>query len=148
MEWIVPMEPITSNTIPDDGGWIYQIKWDGIRGLTYFQRGFDKKIRIFTKNKRERTDFYPELHSIEDMITGDSAVLDGELIVLGEDSKPNFQLSLIRERVVNSVRLPYYTKNFPVLYIVFDILFYQGNQLTNQPLKERQEILHHCLRPE
>ncbi len=148
MEWVVPMEPITSNTIPTGRDWIYQIKWDGIRGLIYYQRGLDKQIRIFTKNKRERTDFYPELHLIEDMIAGDSAVLDGELVVLGEDSKPSFQLSLIRERIGNPDKLPYYIKNLQVIYIVFDILYYQGNKLTNQSLKERQEILHSCLRPD
>ncbi|HHU48713.1 MAG: ATP-dependent DNA ligase [Caldicoprobacterales bacterium] len=147
MDWIQPMEPIYSDTIATGEEWIYQIKWDGIRGLTYFNRSTDKEqVRIFTKKGRQRTEFYPELHPINDMITGDSAVLDGELVVLGEDSKPSFHSSLIRERVSNPDRLPYYIKNYPVIYIIFDILYYNGRLLTALPLWERQGILRDCLK--
>ena len=38
MDWIAPMEPISSSSIPSGEEWIFQIKWDGIRGLTYYQR--------------------------------------------------------------------------------------------------------------
>lgn len=148
MDWIAPMEPISSDTIKTGKDWIYQIKWDGIRGLIYYQKGSNKQIRIFTKNKRERTLFYPELQLIKDIVTGDSAVLDGELIVLGENSKPSFHLCLIRERVGSLSRLSYYVKKYPVIYIVFDILYFQDNLLTNLPLNQRQEILHRSLKPD
>ena len=148
MDWIPPMEPISSKTIPVGKEWIYQIKWDGIRGLTYCQKNADREqVRIFTKKRRERTLFYPELHGIKDMVTGDSAAFDGEMVVLEPDGKPSFQLSLVRERVGNPDSLPYYTRKYPVIYIIFDILYYQGRLLTNLPLKERQGVLFHCFQP-
>jgi bifunctional non-homologous end joining protein LigD len=148
MDWIMPMEPISSMTIPVGEEWVYQIKWDGIRGLVYCQKnGDEKQIRIFTKKRRDRTVFYPELHCLTDLITVDSAVFDGEIVVLELDGRPSFQLSLIRERVGDPGRLAYYTSRYPVIYVIFDILYYQDRLLTGLPLHQRYEVLSHSLRP-
>jgi bifunctional non-homologous end joining protein LigD len=148
MDWIPPMEPISTKSLITGQEWVHQIKWDGIRGLTYYdsESKVGKSLRIFTKKGRERTDFYPELHRIQDLIRGKNAVLDGEMVVLGEDSKPAFQLSLIRERVGNPDRLVYYTRKYPVMYVLFDILYLNGQLLTGKPFEKRMEILRNTIR--
>jgi bifunctional non-homologous end joining protein LigD len=151
MDWITPMEPISTKTLLSGPEWIHQIKWDGIRGLTYYDSepsggGGNGLLRIFTKKGRERTAFYPELHRIKGLIRGRNAVLDGEMVVLGEDSKPEFQLSLVRERVGNPDRLAYYTRKFPVLYVLFDILYLDGQALTHLPFQQRMVILRNTVR--
>jgi bifunctional non-homologous end joining protein LigD len=146
MDWITPMEPISSSSIPSGEEWIFQIKWDGIRGLTYYQRrqGEDH-VRIFTKSGRERTEYYPELHHIGNLVAGNNAVLDGEMVVPDNDGKPSFHLSLIREKTGRKDKLPHYIRKYPVIYIVFDILYLNDCLLTELPLKERRNILYQSL---
>ena len=65
MEWIDPMEPILRPDVITGNQWIHQVKWDGIRGLCRVENG---KLRIFTRNKRDRTGFYPELDEITEKL--------------------------------------------------------------------------------
>jgi len=149
MEWITPMEPISSGSIMTGPEWIYQIKWAGIRGLVYYQEDSSPSgIKIYTKSGSDRTAFYPELHHIKNLIAGSSAILDGEIVVPGDDGKPVFHLSLTRERVRNPDRLSYYCSKYPVIYIVFDILYLNGNSLTGLPLARRREILCNSVKAE
>lgn len=143
MDWIVPMEPILTPNIPEDNGFVHQVKWDGIRGLCYIESG---KVRLFTKRGRERTAFYPELLDLPSFLMGKSAVLDGEIIILNEEMRPSFQLSLIRERVSAPKQVHYYAKKYPVLYIVFDLLALNGGLITGKPLHERSSLLRDNLR--
>ncbi len=138
MDWIVPMEPLLTLSVPDDEVFVHQVKWDGIRGLCYIEDG---RVRVFTKKGRERTRFYPELFELPALIKGHSAVLDGEIIILNEELKPSFQLSLIRERVTNVEKASYYARKYPIQYIVFDLLALNGQPITHKPLEERSALL-------
>ncbi len=135
---IYPMEPILSNNIISDKNWIHQIKWDGIRGISYIQ---DNQLRIFTKKGNERTDFYPELHETVKLLKGKQAVLDGEIVVFDRENKPSFSHILVREKIRSKKNLKHYISKYPVNYIIFDILYYNNEDLRNLPLKNRKEIL-------
>jgi len=143
MEWIVPMEPILVPKVPEGNEYIHQVKWDGIRGLCYLEDG---RIRVFTKKGKERTEFYPELLELPSLVNAKSACFDGELIILNEELRPSFQLSLIRERVNDPRKVEYYAKRYPVMYIVFDLLSLNGKLLTEKPLKKRSELLREHLK--
>ena len=139
MQWIQPMEPILRSTIPNGEDWIHQIKWDGIRGLSYIESG---QHSLFTKKGNERTAFYPELQKISQLIKADSAILDGELIVLTDENKPSFEMILTRERVRSTDKINFYTKKYPVKYILFDLLALNGKDLTHVPLEKRKQLLY------
>lgn len=143
MEWIQPMEPILQSKIASGDEWIHQIKWDGIRGISYIEDG---KLSLFTKRGRERTPYYPELHTINELLNVDQAILDGEIIVLNDKGKPSFEQVLIRERINKQSNLNYYTNNYPVKYIVFDILALDGEDLRRRTLAERKNILKNNLK--
>jgi len=132
------MEPISTKKLISGSDWIHQIKWDGIRGLTYIE---GDSIRVFTKNRNERTAFYPELTDARKLVKANRAVLDGEIIVLGDDGRPSFHRSLIRERVKSPGRVRHYMAKFPAAYAIFDILYLEDKPVTTLPLKERREIL-------
>lgn len=138
MELIKPMEPILSSEIVSSDEFIHQIKWDGIRGITYINDG---KHKIYTKNGNERTGFYPELKDLTLLFKGKSGVLDGEIIVLDENLRPSFNLSLNRERVRTESRINFYSKKYPVKYILFDLLYLDGKDLRSYPLEERTSFL-------
>lgn len=137
MELIEVMEPVPSQQIVSEKGWLHQIKWDGIRGISYIENA---KLRVFTKNGNERTDFYPELMETLTLLKVKQAVLDGEIVVFDGD-KPSFSHILVRERVRSKANLNYYLKKYPAKYIVFDILFCNGKDLRKTALNERKAIL-------
>ncbi|OPX45411.1 hypothetical protein CLHUN_07810 [Ruminiclostridium hungatei] len=144
MNFIIPMEPVASDEIKQGDGFIHEIKWDGIRGMTYVKDG---SLRIFTKKGNERTEFYPELKQLETMIGKQNAVLDGEMIVLDGSGQPGFHNILLRETVKNRKNLQHYLKNYPVRYVIFDILMLEDKMLTKKPLHERKEILERVIAP-
>lgn len=143
MEWIVPMSPILVPKVVTGKDFVHQVKWDGIRGLCYIENG---AVRSFTKKGRERTSFYPELMVLPSLFKGSQAILDGEIIILNEELKPSFQLSLIRERVTDTKKVAFYQKRFPAQYIVFDLLAMNGELLTGQPLMKRRTLLKEYLK--
>lgn len=144
MEWIEPMEPILRPDVVAGCQWIHQVKWDGIRGLCRVEDG---KIRIFTRNRRERTGFYPELDGIPGQLRAKSAWLDGEIIVLDQNEKPSFYHVLTRERLGDPSKAPLYSRRSPARYIVFDIMSLDGKDLRAHPLRQRKAILEERLIP-
>lgn len=138
MKTIIPMEPISTNEIPVGINWIHQVKWDGIRGISYINAD---SIKLLTKRGFDRTSYYPELFEVTQLVKVREAVLDGEMVVFDKQGRPSFSDILIRERVRSASKLNYYINNYPVKYIIFDILSINGKDLTNLPLKERLSLL-------
>ncbi len=132
------MEPVSLNKVKEGENFIHEIKWDGIRGLIYLQSGV---MKLFTKKGNERTGFYPELEIISKVLKDRNIVLDGEIVVLDTSGQPSFHNVLIRETVKNKRNLDFYLKNYPVKYMVFDILMDKDKLLTKIPLSERKQIL-------
>lgn len=124
MELLKIMEPILSEKIMTGDEWTHQIKWDGIRGITYIENG---STQIYTKSGRERSAFYPELQNIVKLLNGHQAVLDGEIIIFDEVGRPSFEL-IMKHQV-------------PVHYILFDILYLNNKDLRALPLEERKHML-------
>jgi bifunctional non-homologous end joining protein LigD len=145
MDWIIPMEPVLIDTIKQGSQWIHQVKWDGIRGLCYIE---DNNINLYTKSRRERCQWYPDITERIILQKCKQAILDGELIVLDEHGKPSFHNIMSRERIRRQERLKQYLKKFPVQYMVFDILYKDGKDLRELPLLKRKEILESTLKSE
>ena len=137
------MEPISIPYIMTGEDWIHEIKWDGIRGLTYIENG---SLQIYTKRGNERAAFYPELLEITTLLDARQAVLDGEIVVFDNAGNPCFYNSIVRERVRDIKKVKYYSELYPAKYILFDILNFNGNDLTRTSLGERKKILESSLR--
>ena len=134
---IACMEPVSRTDVISDAGFLHQIKWDGIRGIIHIDGG---RMAIYTRSGHDCTAAYPELNGLPDSIGGDQAVLDGELVVFA-DGKPSFYHVLKRSRTKNSMKQRHLAALFPVRYIVFDLLFLDGEDLRQRPLTERQALL-------
>lgn len=133
-----PMSPILKDTIPLGSNFIYQIKWDGIRGFVHIH---PSEFKIYTKNGTDVTEKYPELHNLRKYFKGKSAVLDGELVVFDDDSKPSFKKILSRQLVKSKNKINGYAKNTPIYYLAFDILYLDGKDLTSLDYTHRKEAL-------
>jgi DNA ligase D-like protein (predicted ligase) len=114
--------------------WIFEVKWDGIRAISYINQTFS----IRSRNQKELKDNFPELEELRHLTK--NAVLDGEIIVMKE-GRPDFQVLLERKQKTSRKDIEYLSKRFPATYVVFDILEKDGTPLLDLPLIERKRIL-------
>ncbi|MBS3970250.1 MAG: DNA ligase [Clostridia bacterium] len=138
---IKPMEPITFAEPFDSLEYLFQVKWDGVRCLAYT---LETGTRLFNRKLNERTRQYPEIvESLDKLPRG--IILDGEIITLGQDMKPNFRRVLKRDLAKNSMKISQLIERIPVYYMVFDIVYYANKNIADRPLTQRQEILEKVL---
>ncbi|MBT2286413.1 DNA ligase [Paenibacillus polymyxa] len=140
---LIPFEPISRDTLPTGTQWIAQVKWDGVRMLAY-EDGHE--LRLVNRRLHDRTAQYPELVTPRNLCSGSSYILDGEVIALDPDTgTPSFYHVLRRDRMSRPEGIAQAIHQIPVTYMVFDILFYEGKWVTDQPLADRQRLLHEVL---
>ncbi|USG67723.1 DNA ligase [Brevibacillus ruminantium] len=141
---IIPFEPISTEQYPDGPDWVAQIKWDGVRVLTYFDGSV---VRLWNRKMHERTLHYPEITDLTTYCHASSVILDGEVIALGSDGKPSFYEVMRRDGLRRMEKVPQMQKEVPVTYMIFDILYWNGEWITSYPLVERQRILSKIITP-
>jgi bifunctional non-homologous end joining protein LigD len=137
-ENLVPMLARLSTLPRDDGKWAVEVKWDGVRALAYCQPG---RVRLQTRNLNDVTAQYPEVRRISRALGAHDAVLDGEIVAFDENDRPSFER--LQQRIHNSdenvVRRR--MKTHPVVYVIFDLLYLDGEDLTCEPYRRRRELL-------
>ncbi|MDK2823485.1 MAG: bifunctional non-ous end joining protein LigD [Clostridia bacterium] len=141
---IIPFEPVSTDTIPSGENWIAQIKWDGVRVLTYYD---GHNVKLYNRKINERTDHYPELTKIKSYCKANSVILDGEIIALDSDGRPSFNEIMRRDAIKQMERVKDIRKKVKITYMVFDVVYCNGNWLDEWSLKERNELLTNILIP-
>lgn len=119
----------------DDKDYIYELKLDGIRCIAYL--GND--VVLQNKRFKDVSAIYPELSEMSKCVKKNT-VLDGELVVLS-NGKPDFYALQKRSLMVDRFRILLAAKKNPVQFAAYDILYYDGKDLTDKPLMERKAIL-------
>ena len=114
--------------------WIFEVKWDGIRAISYI----NDELSIRSRNQKELKTVFPELQELKQLAS--NVVLDGEIIVMTA-GKVDFQTVLKRIQANSSREIENLQLKHPALYILFDILEKDGKSLTNEPLIKRKQIL-------
>ena len=111
----------------DADGWLYEIKWDGYRALSYIGKD---GVAIQSRNLKPFDEkFYP-LH--DELKTWKmNAVLDGEIIVAGPSGQADFSLLQNWRSEADGI----------LQYYVFDLLWYAGISLMDLPLSRRRQLL-------
>jgi DNA ligase D-like protein (predicted ligase) len=115
---------------------LFEIKWDGIRTLGFFDEG---KARLQSRKLTDSTIRYPEIQEALLQLPGEG-VLDGEIIVL-KDGKPSFESVLEREQIRTAEKALLRARRQPAIYMVFDVLYLGGRRLMDAPLVKRREML-------
>lgn len=140
---IIPFEPISTDELPLGSHFTSQIKWDGVRMLLYFDGSMTKLIN---RRANERTLQYPELTNPHVFCLANSVILDGEIIALSE-GKPSFYEIMRRDSARKLSTVTRAMQQVPITYMIFDILYFDGNWLTHLSLKERQAVLDKIIKP-
>ncbi|MDF2448198.1 MAG: ligase [Bacteroidota bacterium] len=116
----------------DEPGWIYEVKWDGYRAVALCHK---KAVELKSRNDKSFNDkFYPITKAFQKLNL--NAVIDGEIVVVGEDGISNFgDLQNWRSEADGDL-----------LFYAFDIMWYNGKDLTSFPLLDRKKILNAVLK--
>jgi len=114
---------------PSPEDWLYELKFDGYRLLTRIEKG---KVRCFTRNGLDWTARLPALAKALAKLATDSAWLDGEITVEGDNGAPDFQaLQNAFDRGATA----------SIVYWLFDAPFLDGHDLRDTPVEERRALL-------
>ncbi|MEM9481653.1 MAG: ATP-dependent DNA ligase [Verrucomicrobiota bacterium] len=111
-------------------------KFDGIRAQIHRS---GNRAEIFSRDLRPMTAEFPELVA-QAAELGDDVILDGEIIAFAEGKKLTFfdlQKRLGRRNESDLFLGP----SIPVRYVIFDLLWRNGQSLLKVPLRERREEL-------
>ncbi|HXM21655.1 MAG TPA: non-homologous end-joining DNA ligase [Terriglobales bacterium] len=128
----------------DDPEWLFEIKWDGYRAVSFIQDG---KVRLVSRNQNDLTGEFPELHELPKSIKAGSAVLDGEIVVLDDQGRASFSLMQQRTGIRKGGRRTGARRDLPVLYYVFDLIYLDGYDLRRVALEQRKQALAQIILP-
>lgn len=135
---IEPMKARLAELPADDGGWGFEIKWDGVRAIAYC--GSDG-VRLLSRTARDISAAYPEITALSAALDGHEAVLDGELVAFDEAGRPSFQRLQRRMHVRDAGQVRRLRGEVAVTYVVFDLLVADGRSLLGLPYEERRRRL-------
>jgi bifunctional non-homologous end joining protein LigD len=114
---------------PDGDGWLHELKHDGYRILARVEH---RRARLFSRNARDWTEKFPTVAEAVGRLPVEQAILDGEVTVLLPDGTSSFQA----------------LQNFgsgaargQLAYMVFDLLYLDGRDLTGARLEDRKAAL-------
>ncbi len=131
---IQPMHATVIKEPFDHPDWIFEVKWDGYRAIAEIRDG---AVSLYSRNGISfNKKFSPVAESLRKFRF--DAVLDGEVVVVDDQGRSDFQM------------LQHYqdSERGHLLYYVFDLLYFQGHDLTNFPLLRRKELLKKILPPD
>jgi ATP-dependent DNA ligase len=131
-----PMEAVTSETLPTDGDWQYEPKWDGFRAVAY-RDGATVKLQSKSGQPLER--YFPEVVERLLKIGAKTFVLDGELVVpVGKSLSFDDLLQRIHPAASRILKLSH---ERPAWLVVFDLLADGKRVYLDEPLEVRRPAL-------
>jgi ATP-dependent DNA ligase len=130
-----PMEAELVSALPEHGGWRYEPKWDGFRGVLENDGG---ELALWSRNGRPLLRYFPELCPLGDLLPPHSA-LDGE-IVISRDGRLDFDSMQTRLHPAES-RVRKLAAEIPATFVAFDLLLWKGKPVHERPIEKRRTEL-------
>ena len=118
--------------IPNGKDWLFEIKYDGYRIVSYVENG---KVKMLSRNNIDYTNKFASLKKSLQQIKEDNFIVDGEVVVFDKNGKTDFGM------LQNNIK---HKKN-EFFYVIFDILALNGKDLRDLPLSERKAKLERLL---
>jgi bifunctional non-homologous end joining protein LigD len=122
-----PMKPRLVERLPQGDEWVYEVKFDGFRAIG-IKNG--PEVHLLSRNELDLGGRFPEAPAALAQLPCQSAVVDGEIVAVGESGNFDFQLL---QNAGNT--------RPAILVYLFDLLHLDGHDLTGLPLIERKQRL-------
>jgi bifunctional non-homologous end joining protein LigD len=118
---------------PPGDNWIHEVKWDGYRILTTIAKG---QVALWSRNALRWDEKIPDILQAIESLGLDSARLDGELIAT--DSRGHSDFNALQKTLSGEAQ-------HPLVYVLFDLPYFEGYDLSRTPLLERKALLERML---
>ncbi|MFP5578333.1 MAG: non-homologous end-joining DNA ligase [Acidimicrobiia bacterium] len=133
----LPMKA-TAGGLPEGDGWIYEVKWDGMRAVVAVDDGH---LRLQTASGKDATVSFPELQGLAGALGVGSAVLDGEVVAFDERGRPSFGRLQQRMHVGDRRAAAARAEAVPCVLVLFDLLALDGRAVVGLPWSDRRRLL-------
>lgn len=132
-----------AGSLPRGDDWVFEIKWDGMRALT----AVGEDVVAHSSRGNEITQRFPELDDLAEACSGLDVLLDGELVAFNADGLPDFGRLQGRMHLDRPGDVARRRGDTPVVYVVFDIVHLDGNDVVSLPYDNRRSLLEQVLEP-
>jgi bifunctional non-homologous end joining protein LigD len=123
--FVAPMRPKMVASLPDDRSkWLLEPKLDGYRVIAVKSSGH---ANLYSMDAKIYNQEFPAIYDALQKLIHKSVVLDGEIVAVEPNGRPNFNALQNRK----STKLPIY-------YIAFDCLYFKGRDLLDKAIEERK----------
>lgn len=122
--------------LPSDDGWQFEPKWDGFRTLI-FRDG--EELMLQSRDEKPMDRYFPELVAPLLASLPERCVVDGEIVIVGENGL-DFEALLLRIHPA-AKRVKLLAEQTPASFVVWDLLAIGDEDLRERPLEERRARL-------
>jgi ATP-dependent DNA ligase len=129
---VKPQLALSRKALPEGEEWCYEPKYDGFRALAFVD-GDD--VFLQSRNGRPLSRYFPELRFPKGQY-----VIDGELVILGDDGLETFDALQNRIHPAES-RINMLAEETPARYRAFDLLAVGKRKALKDPFEARREAL-------
>ena len=129
---IQPQLALSRKVLPEGDDWVYEPKYDGFRALAFVD---GEDVYLQSRGGKPLRRYFPEVEFPKGRY-----VLDGELVILGEDGRDEFDQLQNRLHPAES-RVKMLAEKMPALFRAFDVLAVDRRKLTGKPFAERRAAL-------
>lgn len=133
----------TAGDLPTGDGWAFEIKWDGMRAVA----AIDDRVTLRTVRGNDVSAAYPELAGLGEAVRASEAVLDGEIVAFDDDGVPSFSRLQQRMHLTDARAVAERVAVQPVVYVIFDLLDVDGQEIWRLPYLERRRLLGELVEP-
>jgi bifunctional non-homologous end joining protein LigD len=136
-----PLPPMLANdgALPKSTrGWAAELAWGGARAIARCRPG---RIELRDAELEDIGALWPEVHRLTRQIGAHDVVLDGELVVFDADGRPDRERLAHRDKPGSDSAIRSRARDYPATYVIFDLLFLDGEDLIGAPYKRRRELL-------
>lgn len=132
-ERVEPCLALLASEPPKGSEWVHEIKWDGYRVAVHIEPA---RVRILTRRGYDWTHRFPAIERAAEALRPTTMILDGEIVVLDEQGRPDF--GMLQQALGGVGRGA--VAAAAILY-AFDLLYYDGRDIRALPQRERRQML-------
>ncbi|MCC6243172.1 MAG: DNA ligase D [Gemmatimonadaceae bacterium] len=119
-------------------GWLFELKLDGYRLIAAKSGG---NALLLSRNGKDYTTVFPEVARAIKALPFAECIVDGEVVVMDDQGKPNFSLLQKRGQLSSLLEIPRAAVERPATMFLFDLLAFDDYDLRTLTLRERKALL-------
>lgn len=122
-----------------------EVKYDGVR--VQIHKDGDK-ITLFTRRLENVTRQFPDLvRMARQSIGSDKCIIEGEMLGIDKKGGKPLPFQQLSQRIQRKYDIEKVVKEIPIQVNLFDISYFDGRMLFDEPLAERRKILEKTIKP-